>query len=80
MIRLLSTSLHSLFCWSAADAVWRSYFDAAARLGGNEYVPTDQDILRSRIKTTGLTEERFQVGQVRSFSRPSVVQKTDDVR
>ena len=43
-----------------------SYFDAAARLGGNEYVPTDQDILRSRIKTTGLTEERFQVGQVRS--------------
>ncbi|ORY62715.1 G protein alpha-subunit [Leucosporidium creatinivorum] len=38
------------------------YFDAAARIGAHDYVPTDQDILRSRVKTTGLTEERFQVG------------------
>ena len=50
-----------------------SYFDAAARIGGNEYVPTDQDILRSRIKTTGLTEERFQVGQVRLESYRSKI-------
>jgi len=41
-----------------------SYFDAAARIGAHDYVPTDQDILRSRVKTTGLTEERFQVGLV----------------
>jgi hypothetical protein len=41
-----------------------SYFDAAERIGAQDYVPTDQDILRSRVKTTGLTEERFQVGQV----------------
>ena len=39
-----------------------SYFDAASRIGASDYVPTDQDILRSRVKTTGLTEERFQVG------------------
>lgn len=39
-----------------------SYFDAAERIGAQDYVPTDQDILRSRVKTTGLTEERFQVG------------------
>lgn len=39
-----------------------SYFDGAARIGSNAYVPSDQDILRSRVKTTGLTEERFSVG------------------
>ncbi|BGP41123.1 guanine nucleotide-binding protein subunit alpha [Rhodotorula kratochvilovae] len=40
------------------------YFDAAERIGAQDYIPTDQDILRSRVKTTGLTEERFQVGQL----------------
>ncbi|SCZ95174.1 BZ3500_MvSof-1268-A1-R1_Chr11-2g03331 [Microbotryum saponariae] len=40
------------------------YFDSAARIGAADYVPTDQDILRSRVKTTGLTEERFQVGML----------------
>ncbi|BGP56320.1 hypothetical protein JCM8202_005281 [Rhodotorula sphaerocarpa] len=40
------------------------YFDSAERIGSQHYVPTDQDILRSRVKTTGLTEERFQVGQL----------------
>jgi len=38
--------------------------DAAARIGTPDYVPSDQDILRSRVKTTGLTEERFQVGEL----------------
>ena len=38
------------------------YFDAAARIGAQDYVPTDQDILRTRVKSTGLVEERFQVG------------------
>lgn len=33
-----------------------SYFDAAARIGQKNYIPTDQDILRSRVKTTGITE------------------------
>ncbi|KAL8280887.1 hypothetical protein RQP46_006566 [Phenoliferia psychrophenolica] len=40
------------------------YFDGAARIGAIDYVPSDQDILRSRVKTTGLTEERFMVGQL----------------
>lgn len=48
-----------------------SYFDGTARIGSKQYVPTDQDILRSRVKTTGLTEERFQVGQVRT-SQPTM--------
>jgi guanine nucleotide-binding protein G(i) subunit alpha len=28
------------------------------------YVPTDQDILRSRVKTTGITETMFKVGEL----------------
>lgn len=44
-----------------------SYFNDTARIGAQDYVPSDQDILRSRVKTTGLTEERFTVGLVRRF-------------
>ena len=28
------------------------------------YLPTDQDILRSRVKTTGITETTFRVGEL----------------
>lgn len=28
------------------------------------YMPTDQDILRSRVKTTGITETMFRVGEL----------------
>lgn len=28
------------------------------------YVPTDQDVLRSRVKTTGITETHFQIGDL----------------
>lgn len=40
------------------------YFNAIERIGKPEYLPTDQDILRSRVKTTGITETAFQVGQL----------------
>ena len=29
-----------------------------------QYLPTDQDILRSRVKTTGITETMFVVGEL----------------
>lgn len=32
-----------------------SYFDALARIALPSYMPTDQDILRARVKTTGIT-------------------------
>jgi guanine nucleotide-binding protein G(i) subunit alpha len=32
-----------------------SYFDAIARISNPDYMPTDQDILRARVKTTGIT-------------------------
>ena len=41
-----------------------SYFNALDRIGAPGYMPTDQDILRSRVKTTGITETSFKIGMV----------------
>ncbi|MCJ1403255.1 guanine nucleotide-binding protein subunit alpha [Xylographa trunciseda] len=38
------------------------YFRSILRLGGSDYIPTAHDILRSRVKTTGITETTFDVG------------------
>jgi guanine nucleotide-binding protein G(i) subunit alpha len=38
-----------------------SYFAAVKRMSAKDYMPTDQDILRSRVKTTGITEITFRV-------------------
>ncbi|KAJ1957485.1 guanine nucleotide-binding protein subunit alpha [Dispira parvispora] len=40
------------------------YFDAMDRVSKPDYVPTDQDVLRSRVKTTGITETTFLVGEL----------------
>lgn len=40
------------------------YFNALDRLSAPGYMPTDQDILRSRVKTTGITETTFKVGEL----------------
>lgn len=40
------------------------YFNAMDRMAGPSYLPTDQDILRSRVKTTGITETTFKVGEL----------------
>jgi len=40
------------------------YFDAMDRIGVPGYSPTEQDVLRSRVKTTGITETTFQVGDL----------------
>lgn len=47
---------------AAADLAFAlSFFDAISRIGQENYVPTDQDILRTRVRSTGITEERFRV-------------------
>ena len=38
---------------------FRSYFDEIKRMSTRGYTPSDQDILRSRVKTTGITEASF---------------------
>lgn len=41
-----------------------SYFDAVERIAQPDYLPTDQDVLRSRVKTTGITETTFIIGDL----------------
>ena len=36
-----------------------SYLDSLQRIGSPEYLPTEQDILRTRVKTTGIVETHF---------------------
>jgi guanine nucleotide-binding protein G(i) subunit alpha len=40
------------------------YFGAVDRMADPRYMPTDQDILRSRVKTTGITETAFKIGEL----------------
>lgn len=42
----------------------RYYFDSIQRMAAPDYVPNDQDVLRSRVKTTGITETHFQIGEL----------------
>ncbi|KAG8898794.1 guanine nucleotide-binding protein subunit alpha [Tulasnella sp. 403] len=39
------------------------FFHALERMSTPGYLPTDQDILRSRVKTTGIVESLFRVGE-----------------
>ncbi|KAJ3158459.1 guanine nucleotide-binding protein subunit alpha [Irineochytrium annulatum] len=40
------------------------YFDAVERIAASNYLPTDQDVLRSRVKTTGIIETTFHIGEL----------------
>jgi guanine nucleotide-binding protein G(i) subunit alpha len=41
-----------------------SYFDSIDRIAQPDYIPNDQDVLRSRVKTTGITETTFIIGDL----------------
>ncbi|KAI9222477.1 guanine nucleotide-binding protein subunit alpha [Blastocladiella britannica] len=40
------------------------YLDALPRLAAQNYLPTDQDILRTRVRTTGIVETTFHIGNL----------------
>ncbi|CAG8466785.1 22994_t:CDS:2 [Racocetra persica] len=40
------------------------YFDSIDRISQTDYFPTNQDVLRSRVKTTGITETTFFIGEL----------------
>ena len=40
------------------------FFDDFARISSPTYTPTDQDVLRCRVKTTGITETTFNIGDL----------------
>ncbi|KAL8994722.1 MAG: hypothetical protein Q9169_005386 [Polycauliona sp. 2 TL-2023] len=41
------------------------YYDNIDRLFAKDYLPNDQDVLRSRLRTTGITETLFELGQLK---------------
>ncbi len=41
-----------------------SYLDSIDRIEKPDYIPTDQDVLRSRTKTTGIVETTFNIGDL----------------
>jgi len=47
-----------------ADDRVSSYFDSIGRIAQPDYLPNDQDVLRSRVKTTGITETTFIIGDL----------------
>ncbi|KIJ57671.1 hypothetical protein HYDPIDRAFT_34892 [Hydnomerulius pinastri MD-312] len=40
------------------------FFTEVLRIGTPQYLPTENDVLRARAKTTGITETRFNMGQL----------------
>ncbi|KAI8878864.1 guanine nucleotide binding protein, alpha subunit [Backusella circina FSU 941] len=40
------------------------FFESLDRIGQAKYVPNEQDVLRARLKTTGITEIQFQLGRL----------------
>jgi hypothetical protein len=41
-----------------------SYFESIDRISDPRFTPSDQDVLRSRVKTTGITETTFIIGDL----------------
>ncbi|CAI2174138.1 592_t:CDS:2 [Funneliformis geosporum] len=40
------------------------FFDEVRRIGAHGYIPVEADVLRARTKTTGISETRFNMGQL----------------
>jgi hypothetical protein len=64
MIIWTSRFLQALSDLCGADYVLTSFFDDVDRLFSPTYIPNDQDVLRSRLRTTGITETIFDLGSL----------------
>jgi guanine nucleotide-binding protein G(i) subunit alpha len=72
----VSEAIQTLWCdLGVKEAVRRSheyqindcaayYFNSVERFSAPGYLPTDKDILQSYVKTTGITETTFRVGEL----------------
>jgi len=61
-------------CYSNRSDFWlidsaKYYFEEIERIASDDFLPTQQDVLRSRIRTTGITETSFEIdsNQFRMF-------------
>lgn len=48
----------SINCWHIAGCFF-SYLNDLDRIAQPNYIPTQQDVLRTRVKTTGIVETHF---------------------
>jgi guanine nucleotide-binding protein G(i) subunit alpha len=53
---------HSTEFYLMDSAVY--FFQEVLRIGSPDYIPTETDVLRARAKSTGITETRFNMGQL----------------
>lgn len=53
-----------IFLYSTPDLLFHSFFSEVLRIGSPSYHPNESDVLRSRQKSTGITETRFNMGQL----------------
>jgi len=44
--------------------IYHSFIDSIDRLFSDDYIPIDQDILRARLRTTGISETLFNTGDL----------------
>lgn len=51
-------------CYKSSILNEASYYANIDRLFSRGYLPNDQDVLRSRLRTTGITETLFELGQL----------------
>lgn len=51
----ISSASHPLLC------LLSSYLNQLDRITAPDYLPNEQDVLRSRVKTTGIIETKFSV-------------------
>lgn len=53
------TMLNNFFCF-----YWYSFMTNLERIAGPDYIPTDQDVLRVRVPTTGINDYSFSVEKI----------------
>jgi hypothetical protein len=41
--------------------LFRYFLDSVQRLGQNSYIPTTEDILHTRVRTSGIVEVKFNI-------------------
>lgn len=51
-------------CRVAKGQILCSFFQHVRRIASPDYVPEEADVLRARTKTTGISETRFDMGQL----------------
>jgi hypothetical protein len=61
-IQYLCSQCHLYSYWHTLSS--SSYFESIDRISDPRFTPSDQDVLRSRVKTTGITETTFIIGDL----------------